>query len=127
MKLLQEINFNSDGLVPAIIYDAADSRPLTLCYLNREALEATVRTGKVHLFRRSKGRLMIKGETSGHVQEVQEIAIDCAGNSLAIKVKQHVAACHVGYRSCYYRRYDPAADDFVVSEEKIFEPGDVYR
>lgn len=127
MKLLETIKFNADGLVPAIIYDAADSRPLTLCYLNRAAIEATVKTGKVHLFRRSLGRLMIKGETSGHIQEVVEIAVDCEGNSLAIKVKQHVAACHAGYRSCYFRKYDAASDSFRIDDEKLFDPDKVYR
>jgi len=127
MQLLEKIKFNPDGLAPAIIYDATDNRPLTLCYMNRDAVEATVKTGKVHVFRRSKGRLMLKGETSGHIQEVKEIAIDCEGKSLAIKVHQHTAACHVGYRSCYYRKYDPVADAFHVDEEKVFDPDEVYR
>ena len=126
MKLLEKIKFNADGLIPAIIYDAAGNRPLTLCYMNRDALEATVRTGKVHVFRRSLGRLMLKGGTSGHIQEVEEIAIDCEGNSLAIKVRQHVAACAAGYRSCYYRKYDPATDSFRVDDEKVFDPDKVY-
>ena len=126
MQLLEKIRFSADGLIPAIIYDSVDNRPLTLCYLNREAVEATVKTGKIHVFRRSKGRLMVKGETSGHIQEVLEIAIDCEGNSLAIKVKQHVAACHAGYRSCYYRRYDPATDSFSTNEPRLFEPEKVY-
>ena len=127
MQLLDKIRFNPHGLVPAIIYDAADSRPLTLCYMNREAVEATVKTGKVHVFRRSLGKMMIKGETSGHIQEVKEIAIDCEGNSLAIKVDQRIAACHAGYRSCYFMRYDPAADAFHIDEDRIFDPDDVYR
>ena len=127
MQLLEAIKFNADGLIPAIIYDSADNRPLTLCYMNREAVEATIRTGKVHVFRRSLGRLMLKGETSGHIQEVESVAIDCEGNSLAIKVRQHVAACHAGYRSCYFRRYDPATDSFKIDEERVFDPGKVYR
>ncbi len=127
MQLLDEIKFDADGLVPAIIYDSADNRPLTLCYMSRDAVEATARTGKVHVFRRSKGRVMIKGETSGHIQEVKEIAIDCEGNSLAIKVDQHVAACHAGYKTCYYRKYDQAADAFSIEDEKVFDPGAVYE
>ncbi|NQT20121.1 MAG: phosphoribosyl-AMP cyclohydrolase [Planctomycetes bacterium] len=127
MQLLEKINFNAHGLVPVIVYDAADNRPLTLCYMNRDAVKATVATGKVHVFRRSKGRLMMKGETSGHIQEVREIAIDCDGNSLAIKVDQHVAACHAGYKTCYYRKYDGAADEFRVDGEKVFDPDSVYK
>ena len=127
MQLLEKIKFDAEGLVPAIIYDSADNRPLTLCYMNRAAVEATVKTGKVHVFRRSLGRLMIKGETSGHIQEVLEIAIDCDGNSLAIKVRQHFAACHAGYRTCYYRKYDPATDEFRIDDERVFDPARIYR
>ena len=126
MKLLDTIKFDEDGLVPAIIFNAADNRPLVLCYLDRTALEATVKTGLVHVFRRSKGRLMLKGEISGHTQTVKSIAINCDSNSLAIGVEQKVAACAHGYFSCYYRRYDPAADDFVIEEERIFDPDKVY-
>ena len=81
MKLFDALNFNDAGLIPAMIVDAADNRPLTLCYMNRAAIEKTLETGLVHVFRRSKGRLMLKGETSGHTQAVKQVAIDCAGNS----------------------------------------------
>ncbi|HUS57893.1 MAG TPA: phosphoribosyl-AMP cyclohydrolase [Planctomycetota bacterium] len=127
MQLFEKIKFNSDGLIPVIVYDADDNRPLTLCYMNREAVEATVKTGLVHVFRRSKNRLMIKGETSGHTQMVKEIAVDCEGNSLAIKVVQRVAACHAGYRSCYYRKYNPATDTFSIDDERLFDPDGVYK
>ena len=124
--LLATVKFNDAGLVPAMIIDATDNRPLTLCYMNHDALEKTVETGQVHVFLRSKGRLMLKGETSGHTQQVKQIAIDCEGNSLVITVEQRVAACHAGYRSCYYRVYDPEAGAFVVREERIFDPDNVY-
>lgn len=126
MKLMDELQFNDQGLVPTIIANLDDTRPLTLCYLNREALKKTLETGKVHVFRRSKGRLMLKGETSGHVQEVQRVFLDCEGRSLLITVKQHVAACHMGYMSCYYREYDVKKDDIVVTEERVFDPRKVY-
>jgi phosphoribosyl-AMP cyclohydrolase len=125
-KLWEAVKFDAAGLVPAVIADAADNRPLTLCYMNREALEKTLETGLVHVFRRSKGRLMLKGEVSGHTQHVKQVAVDCEGNSLLITVEQRVAACHAGYRSCYYRVYDPATDSFVVREERVFDPDKVY-
>ena len=126
MKLMDELHFNDQGLVPAIIANAEDNRPLTLCYLNRQAIEKTLQTGKVHVFRRSKGRLMLKGETSGHIQEVQRVCVDCEGRSLLLVVKQHVAGCHMGYMSCYYREYDVRSDSFAIADERVFDPGNVY-
>ena len=127
MKAFFEIlNFNEKGLIPAIIADVESGRPLTLCYMNRAALEKTLETGKVHLFRRSKGRLMIKGETSGHIQTVKDVRVDCAGNSLLIFVEQKVAACHVGYFSCYYRAWDAEKEEWAVVDEKVFDPAEGY-
>lgn len=126
MKLMDDLTFDAQGLIPVIIADAADRRPLTLCYMNREALAKTIETGKVHVFRRSKGRLMLKGEISGHIQEVKGLFPDCEGRSLMITVKQHVAACHAGYMSCYYRQYDAQSDDYRITEERVFDPKKVY-
>ena len=126
MKLTDELKFNDKGLIPAIIVNVEDNRPLTLCYLTREALQKTLATRKVHVFRRSKGRLMLKGETSGHIQELRRVFVDCEGKSLMLHVKQRVAGCHMGYMSCYFREYDPDKDDFVVTEKPIFNPKDVY-
>ncbi|MDD5449719.1 MAG: phosphoribosyl-AMP cyclohydrolase, partial [Candidatus Omnitrophica bacterium] len=99
--MLDQIKFDEKGLIPAIIQDAKSKKVLTLCYMNKEALEKALETGKIHVFRRSKGRLMLKGETSGHVQTVKEFYIDCEGNSLLFMVEQKVAACHAGYFTCY--------------------------
>jgi len=126
MPLAEQLNFNERGLIPAIIFDARDNQPLTLCYLDRQALEKTIQSGMVHVFRRSRGRVMLKGETSGHTQRVVEILVDCEGNSLAIKVEQKVAACHAGYYSCYYRRYNPEADALETTAERVFDPEKVY-
>jgi phosphoribosyl-AMP cyclohydrolase len=122
--LLQKLVFQ-DGLIPAIIVDA-DGRVLTLCYLNREALEKTLETGLVHVFRRSRGRIMLKGEASGHTQRLKEVRADCEGKSLMLLVEQHVAACHAGYRTCYYRRYRPTDGSLEVCEERVFDPDKVY-
>jgi phosphoribosyl-AMP cyclohydrolase len=124
-KLLQELEFQN-GLMPAVIVEA-DGQVLTLCYMSPEALAKTLQTGKVHVFRRSQGRLMMKGETSGHTELVREVRVDCEGKSLLVVVEQHVGACHAGYRTCYYRRYRSDTDSLEVCEPKVFDPGRVYE
>lgn len=124
-NLLNELNFK-DGLIPAVIVNAEDNQVLTLCYMTEDALRKTLDTGYVHLFRRSKGRLMKKGETSGHTQRLEELRVDCAGNSLVVKVQQNVAGCHKGYMSCFYRRYDAESESLVEDGNKIFDPDEVY-
>ncbi len=123
--LIEKINFK-DGLVPAVIVDSVSGDVLTLCYLNEAALRKSLETGIVHLFRRSKGKLMKKGETSGHTQKIEDVRIDCAGNSLLIRVRQKVAACHKGYFSCYYRRYDTDDGGLIIEADKVFDPDAVY-
>ncbi|MGR3311101.1 MAG: phosphoribosyl-AMP cyclohydrolase [Candidatus Brocadiales bacterium] len=127
MQLFSELKFNDKGLIPAIIVDAVDDRVLTLCYMDEAALRKTIETGKVYVFRRSQNRLMLKGETSGHIQTVKEISFDCEGNSLVFKVEQKVAACHAGYRTCYFRIYHPQTDSIQIVENKVFEPEKVYK
>ncbi len=126
MQLLTNLKFDDKGLIPAVIVDVTDNRVLTLCFMNQDALEKTIETGKVHVFRRSKNRLMLKGETSGHTQSVEEVYLDCEGKSLVIKVKQNVAACHAGYMSCYYRKYNDKTDNIEIIEEKVFDPEKTY-
>ena len=126
MQLLTNVKFDDKGLIPAVIVDVTDNRVLTLCFMNQDALEKTIETGKVHVFRRSKNRLMLKGETSGHTQSVEEVFFDCEGKSLVITVKQKVAACHAGYMSCYYRKYNNKSDNIEIIEEKVFDPEKTY-
>ena len=124
-SFMKQLKFNEKGLIPAIIQDYKTEKVLTLCYMTREALQKTLEEGKVHVFRRSRKKLTIKGETSGHIQIVKEIFVDCEANSLLFRVEQKVAACHAGYFTCYYRRINKngALD---ISEEKIFNPKEVY-
>lgn len=126
MELISILKFDKYGLIPAVIVDTDTNQVLTLCYMNEDALHKTIETGKIHVFRRSKGRLMLKGESSGHIQKIKEVFIDCEGNSLVFKVQQHVAACHAGYKSCYFRRYNLKYDKVEIVEEKVFEPEKVY-
>lgn len=118
------MQFNDQGLIPTVIQDAATKQVLTLCYLNQEALRKSLETGTVYLFRRSQRRLMRKGETSGHVQLIRRVLVDCEGKSLVLLVKQHVAACHAGYFSCYFRRL--VKGQIKTVEKRIFNPEKIY-
>ena len=125
-ELLEKIKFNDKGLIPAIIQDEKSKEVLTLCYMNQDALIKTLEEGKVYVFRRSKGRLMLKGETSGCIQTVRSLYIDCEGNSLLFTVDQERAACHEGYFTCYFRRLKKDGT-FEVIGERIFDPCKVYK
>ncbi len=122
---IDELKFNDKGLMPAIIQDYKSGKVLTLCYMNRPALEKTLEEGKIYLFRRSQNRLMMKGETSGHIQIVKEIFIDCEGNSILFKIEQKVAACHAGYFTCYFRKISKNGELEIV-DKKVFNPEKVY-
>ena len=114
------------GLVPAIAQDAATGQVLMMAYMNQEALDETVRTGRAVYFSRSRNRLWRKGEESGHVQEVKEIFLDCDADTLLLKVHQiGDAACHEGYKSCFFRRLDKGM--LTVVGERVFDPKEVYK
>lgn len=125
-KILQRIKFDEKGLVPAIIQDEISGEVLTLCYMNKDAFEKTLQEGRVYVYRRSKGKLMMKGETSGCVQNVRKMRIDCEGNSLLFEVEQVKAGCHEGYFSCYFREFDNDGN-IVVNAQRIFDPKKVYK
>ena len=125
-SVFRMLKFNEQGLIPAVIQDAATKQVLTLCYLNQEALRKSLETGTVYLFRRSQNRLMQKGETSGHIQVIRQVLMDCEGKSLVFLVKQHVAACHTGYFTCYFRRLSKDGTMKTIGK-KIFNPDEVYR
>jgi phosphoribosyl-AMP cyclohydrolase len=125
MKYLDEIKFDSRGLVPAIIQDYKNGEILMLAYMNRESLQKTLSSGKTHFWSRSRQKLWLKGESSGHIQEVKEMFVDCDMDAVVFKVEQKVAACHTGYRSCFYRKLE--GEDFTVVGEKVFEEGAVYK
>lgn len=120
------LQFNDQGLIPAVIQDAASKRVLTLCYLNRDALLKSLKEGKVYVFRRSLGRLMLKGETSGHLQLIKRVEVDCEGNSLVVHVQQKVAACHAGYFSCYFRQRTKTGS-LKIGEKLCFDPKKIYK
>ena len=123
---LQSLKFDAAGLIPAIVQDASSGEVLMMAWMNREALDKTVQTGKTHFFSRSRNRLWLKGETSGHLQHVRSIAVDCDGDVLLVKVAQVGAACHEGYYSCFYREYKPG-EQWKIVGRKVFEPERVSR
>lgn len=125
--MLMTIDFSKGGgLVPVVVQDWKTGEVLMLAYMNEEAWKLTCETGKVHYYSRSRGRLWLKGESSGHFQEVQEILVDCDEDTLVVRVRQGGgAACHLGYRSCFYRRLEN--QDWTVAQERVFDPEEVYR
>ncbi|HEX8523329.1 MAG TPA: phosphoribosyl-AMP cyclohydrolase [Tepidisphaeraceae bacterium] len=125
--LLDKLKFDSNGLIPVIVQDHANGEVLVVAYINREALEKTIATGKVHTYSRSRGRVALKGESSRHFQHVKEIRTDCDRDALVIKVDQEGGACHEGYRSCFFRQYAPGASDWKVVAERVFDPDAVYK
>lgn len=122
-----EIDFEKgNGLVPVVIQDAKTLEVLMLGYMNRESWQKTLETGKVTYWSRSRKQLWVKGETSGHFQEVKEIYLDCDGDTLLIKVEQiGEAACHTGFRSCFHQRYE--GKGWSLFGERVFDPKEVYK
>ena len=119
------LKWDERGLISVIFQDHETGEVLVLGYMNREALQLTLDTGKAHLFRRSHGRVTMKGETSGNVQLVKEVWVDCDADAIVLKIEQiGGAACHEGHRSCFYRRL--VGDDLQVVGERVFDPKEVY-
>lgn len=120
------LKFDRQGLIPAIIQDDASGEVLMMAFMNEEALQKTRDTGYTHFYSRSRDALWRKGEQSGNVQEVRALFVNCEENSLLIRVVQHGgAACHTGYRSCYYRQLLPD-DSYETVAGRVFDPETVY-
>ena len=127
---LPPLKFNADGLIPAIVQDAKSHRVLMMAWMNATSLEATLTTGFMNYWSRSRQKFWLKGETSGHTQKVVRWAADCDADTLLFEVEQIGGACHTGYRSCFYRRIVPATGDPValqqIVEERSYDPEAVY-
>ena len=126
MSIANDVTFGDDGLIPVAVTDLESGRLLVICFMDAEALEKTVSEGKVHVYRRSKGEVVLKGVSSGHIQHVREVRLNCDANSLEIRVDQNVAACASGYFSCYFRRWDSESESWTLVDEKTFDPEKVY-
>jgi len=111
--ILDDLKFNADGLIPAIVQDVSDNAVLMLAWMNRESLQRTLESGQTWFWSRSRNQLWHKGEESGNVQEVRDILYDCDEDALLIKVEQggDGVACHTGQRSCFYRSLKGSTHD----------------
>ncbi|WP_018248754.1 bifunctional phosphoribosyl-AMP cyclohydrolase/phosphoribosyl-ATP diphosphatase HisIE [Orenia marismortui] len=119
---ISNLKFDEKGLIPAIIQDAETKEVLMMAYMNEESLRNTIRTGRTCFWSRSRQELWWKGESSGNIQEVEEIDYDCDGDTLLLKVKQTGGACHTGHKSCFYRGIKREKE-----AEKVFDPEEVYK
>ncbi len=117
------LKWDEKGLVPAVVQDANSKEVLMVAYMNNEALELTIKTKKAHFYSRSRQKLWLKGESSGHTQDVKEIRIDCDNDTVLLLVDQKVAACHTGYFSCFFRAW---ADGWKIVGKKVFDEKEVY-
>jgi len=127
MSFYDKLKFDSNGLIPAIIQEQGTGRVLMMAWMNRASLEKTVATGKTHFWSRSRQKFWMKGETSGHVQQVKDIAFDCDGDVLLIQVEQAGAACHEGYKSCFFRSIESNGQSFKVTEPQVKTPDQIYK
>ena len=134
-----EINFrheiNGMKVITAVAQDAVSGEILMIANMNKEALQKTIETGKAHYWSTSRNKQWLKGESSGHVQEVEEILIDCDMDAIVLKIKQNGAACHEGYYSCFFRNLefenspdieDLKDEDLKTNQKRIVNPDDVY-
>ena len=123
-----ELRFDKlNGLLPAIIQDADTGEVLMVAFMNEEAYRKTLETGKMHYYSRSRNTLWMKGETSGHIQEVKEVLIDCDEDTALFKIRQvGGAACHTGFNSCFYRRVEQDGSLTQIKAERVFDPEKVY-
>ena len=126
MSFSDELKYDGQGLIPAVVQDWQTGDVLMVAYMNKEAVERTLATGKTCFWSRSRKEFWVKGASSGHFQLVKGVYTDCDRDCLLIKVEQQGGACHDGYRSCFYRR---VADDgsLEIVAEKVFDPDQVYK
>lgn len=110
--------FDASGLLTAVVVDAAGGEVLVVAHMNREALDATLATGKVHFWSRSRQALWMKGETSGHVLDVEEVLVDCDQDALVIRARPAGPTCHTGAASCFYRRVESEGEAHLLVKVK---------
>ncbi|MEI7864462.1 MAG: phosphoribosyl-AMP cyclohydrolase [Chthoniobacterales bacterium] len=128
---MKDFKYNADGLIPVIVQEASDQSPpcgrvLMMAWMNRESLERTLATGKMHYWSRSRGKLWFKGESSGHTQEVIRWYADCDKDTLLFEVRQTSGACHTGFESCFFQSYDREGATLPVDEQPKFDAAQVY-
>jgi len=125
MKLIEQLKYDPNGLIPAIVQEVGSGRVLMMAWMNQGSLQKTIETRETWFWSRSRQEFWHKGESSGHVQKVTKISIDCDADTLLIEVEQQGAACHEGYQSCFFRNLDE--DDWEVAEPRLVDPETVYN
>ena len=125
MSFYDKLKFNGEGLVPAIVQEQSTGRVLMMAWMNRASIEKTIATGKTHFWSRSRQKFWMKGEESGNVQTVKDVAFDCDGDTLLIQVEQRGTACHEGYKSCFFRSARPGDTD-ETTESQLATPEQIY-
>ena len=126
MSFHDQLKYDANGLIPAIIQEQKTGRVLMMAWMNRASLEQSIATGKTHFWSRSRQKFWMKGETSGHTQAIKNIACDCDGDTLLIQVEQIGAACHEGYKSCFFRALPESGGEWAVTEPQLISPEKVY-
>ena len=119
--------FDDNGLIPVITQDSKTGQVLMSAYMNAEALDQTIKTGLATYYSRSRKKLWKKGEQSGHIQKVDQILIDCDQDCVLLKVSVDAGQCHVGYKSCFYRKINSQTKSLDFIAERIFDPDKVYK
>lgn len=127
MELLKQLKKDANGLVGAIVQDAATDEVLMFAFMNESAIQKTVETGLAHYYSRSRNKLWLKGESSGNTQKVVEMRVDCDMDCILIRVQQKGGACHAGYQSCFYRKVENGGDTLTIDRERLFDPDEVYK
>ena len=121
------LKYNSAGLIPAIVQDAASKRVLMMAWMNAGSLQSTLETGLMHYWSRSRQKYWLKGETSGHTQKVIRWFADCDADTLLFEVEQTGGACHTGFESCFFQELDQTGAPKQIAEERVFNPEVAYH
>ena len=124
---LPPLKYNADGLIPAIVQDAQSRRVLMMAWMNSTALQATLDSGFMNYWSRSRQKYWLKGETSGHTQRVVRWCVDCDADTLLFEVEQIGGACHTGYASCFFQTFDAHGAAQPIAESKVFDPDLTYE
>ncbi|HIG81632.1 MAG TPA: phosphoribosyl-AMP cyclohydrolase [Verrucomicrobiales bacterium] len=124
MSFIDGLKFNEQGLIPAIVQEEGSGRVLMMAWMNADSIQSTLETGKTHFWSRSRQKYWMKGESSGNTQQVKDVAYDCDGDTLLIQVEQIGAACHEGYKSCFFRSVKEGEGE--ITEERLIDPEEMY-
>jgi phosphoribosyl-AMP cyclohydrolase len=126
LDALEGLKFDANGLIPAVVQDAENNEVLMVAYMNIESVRRSLKTGLATYWSRSRQEFWVKGQTSGNVQHVASISVDCDQDCLLIKVKQTGPACHEGFRSCFYRQIDQSGISLETIAERIMTHDEIY-